>query len=69
MDDDVFAFVSLEGADGCHDGATDAQAVSRTLLIDVTRMQAEGTMVAMLTATWQRPDETSTVFAFEHFVC
>lgn len=69
MDDNVLSFVSLEGADGCHGGATDTQAVSRTLLIDVARMEAEGTVVAMMAATREWSDETATVFAFEHFVC
>ena len=68
MDDDVLSFMPLEGADGCHDGATDTQAVSRTLLIDVARVQAEGTMVTVFAAAWEWSNETTAVFAFEHFV-
>jgi hypothetical protein len=68
MDKHVFAVDTLEAANWLHTRAARAQAVARTISIDVQRKETEGTMVTVTAATGRWADEATTIFALEYLV-
>lgn len=65
MHEDVLAVRSLKRADGRHQRAARAGAVARTLLVHMTRIEAERTVVALVAPAGERDDEALAVTAAE----
>src|SRR5579859_2293176 len=51
MDEDILALTALEAADGFHTSPTGAHAISRSLVIDMTREKAKRTVIPVMRAT------------------
>lgn len=67
MDEHIFTVWSLEAADGFHAAPAGADPIARSPVIDMTREQAIGAVIAVMRAIGRRADKTMAVPAFEHF--
>ena len=65
MDDHKLAIGALKAPDGLHGSATGAQAISRCPVIDMARVKAAGTVIALRPARRDWSDKLATMATLE----
>jgi hypothetical protein len=65
VDKNILAVVALEATDWFHSAAAIAHAIPCLLIIDVTRVETKGAVIAVMAARRRRADKAMTMPAFE----